>query len=83
LSSGLNKNKKFLDILSYKLSVLFYNLLGDEGYKLVSYSFNNKTTKSRSKKQKKNKKKDIKILDAKGFGQIYRFIDDEIGLNKS
>ena len=67
LSSGLNKNKKILDIISYKLSVLLYKLYGDVGYKLVSESFNKKTTKSESKLIK-----DIKILDAKGFGPIHR-----------
>lgn len=70
LSSGMNTKKKYLDIISYKLSVLFYNLYGDKGYKLVSQSFNKKTTKSESKKIT-----DTKILDAKGFGQINRFGD--------
>jgi hypothetical protein len=72
----LNTKKKYLDIISYKLSVLLYKLFGDSGYKLVSSSFNKKTTKSESKKIK-----DTKILDAKGFGQIHRFGD--VGLNSS
>lgn len=78
LSSGLNKNKKLVDILSYKLSVLIYKIEGEAVYKLISNSFNKNFTKSGSKLNK-----DIKILDAKGFGPIHRFIDDAEDLNKS
>ena len=78
LSSGLNNKKKYLDILSYKLSVLFFNLFGNDGYKFVSKSFNKRKTIKSSSEFKNN----IQILDAKGFGQIHRFIVDEVGVSK-
>ena len=75
----MNTKKKFLDILSYKISVLFFKLFGDDGYNFVSKSFNKrKTTKSISEL-----KKDIKILDAKGFGKIHRFLVGEEGLSEN
>ena len=79
LSSGLNNKKKFLDILSYKLSVLFLKLFGEDGYKFVSKS-NNKST---STKASSELRKDIKILDAKGFGKSHRFMVDEEGVSKN
>src|SRR5258708_22181516 len=76
----MNQTKQFLDPLSYKLSVLFKEIMGNDGYKNVVNSYH-KTNPELSRSKKK-----VNILEPKGFGKVYRVFalgQDQSILNES